>query len=93
MLSRIHEELDGPAVSALRRVIAEVKQQWSVIGWVTKILLPRAPPCFRRPLVQAAFAVVSTHQPVLDPRGGYGSISLCVIHKESLCPNSGDIIG
>jgi hypothetical protein len=30
------EELDGPAVSALRRVIAEVKQSWSVIGWVTK---------------------------------------------------------
>jgi hypothetical protein len=26
------EELDGPAVSALRRVIAEVKQRWSVIG-------------------------------------------------------------
>jgi hypothetical protein len=26
------EELDGPAVSA----IAEVKQRWSVMGWVTK---------------------------------------------------------
>jgi hypothetical protein len=34
-----NEELDGPAVSALRRVIAEVKQRWSVIGWVTKNLL------------------------------------------------------
>jgi hypothetical protein len=30
------EELDGPAVSALRRAIAEVKQHWSDIGWVAK---------------------------------------------------------
>jgi hypothetical protein len=28
--------LDGPAVSALRCTIAEVKQRWSVIGWVIK---------------------------------------------------------
>jgi hypothetical protein len=36
-----------------------------VIGWVTKILLYWAPPCFGRhvkPLVPAVFAVVSTHQ-------------------------------
>jgi hypothetical protein len=33
----ISEELDGPVVSALRRDIAEVKQHWSIIGWVTKI--------------------------------------------------------
>jgi hypothetical protein len=32
------EELNSPAVSALRRVIAEVKQRWSVIEWVTKYL-------------------------------------------------------
>jgi hypothetical protein len=60
-------------VSALRRAIAKVKQRWSVIGWVTKNLISRAPPCFSRhvkPLVPAAFAVVSTHQPELDPRGG-----------------------
>ncbi|RVE42480.1 hypothetical protein evm_012876 [Chilo suppressalis] len=55
--------------------IVEVKQlsQWSVIGWVTKNLLSRAPPCFGRhvkPLVPAAFAVVSTHQSALGPRGG-----------------------
>jgi hypothetical protein len=31
----IIEELDGPAVSALRRAIAEVKQRWSVMRWVT----------------------------------------------------------
>jgi hypothetical protein len=37
------EELDVPAVSALRRAIAEVNQRWSVIGWVmTKNLLSRA---------------------------------------------------
>ncbi|RVE53160.1 hypothetical protein evm_002257 [Chilo suppressalis] len=55
--------------------IVEVKQlsQWSVIGWVTKKLLSRAPPCFGRhvkPLVPAASAVVSTHQSALGPRGG-----------------------
>jgi hypothetical protein len=68
----MYEELDGPAVSALRRAIAEVKQRWSVIGWVTKNLLLRAPPCFGRhvkPLVPAAFTVVRTHQPALGPRG------------------------
>jgi hypothetical protein len=31
------EELDCPAVSALRRAITDVKQRWSVIGWITKI--------------------------------------------------------
>ncbi|RVE45141.1 hypothetical protein evm_010250 [Chilo suppressalis] len=55
--------------------IVEVKQlsQWSVIGWVTKNLLSRAPPCFGRhvkPLVPAASAVVNTHQSALGPRGG-----------------------
>jgi hypothetical protein len=69
----VSEELYGPAVRALRRAIAEVKQRWSVIGWVTKNLLSRAPPCFGRhvkPLVPAAFAVVSTHKRALGPRGG-----------------------
>jgi hypothetical protein len=68
----ISEELDGPAVSALRRAIAEVKQRWSVIGWVTKNILSRATPCFGRhvKLVSVAFAVVSTHQYAIGPRGG-----------------------
>jgi hypothetical protein len=86
-------ELDGPAVSALRLAIAEVKQRWSVIGWVTDNLLSLALPCFEshaKPLVPAAFAVVSTHQPALGPRG-YSQFSLCVIHKEDLCPSSGDV--
>jgi hypothetical protein len=90
----MHEELDGPAVSALRCEIAEVKQRWSFIGWVTKNLLPRAPPYFERHvkfLVPAAFAVVSTHQPALGRVMCYGPFSLCVIHKEGLCLSSGVI--
>jgi hypothetical protein len=69
----VHEKLDDPAVSTLRHAIAEVKQRWSAIGWVTKNLLSRAPPCFGRdvkPLAPAAFAAVSTHQSALGPRGG-----------------------
>jgi hypothetical protein len=66
------KELDGPAASALERMLAEAKQRWSIIGWVTKNLLSRAPPGFERhvkPLVPDTFAVVSTHQPALGPRG------------------------
>jgi hypothetical protein len=76
------KDLDDRAVSALRRMIEEVKQRWSVIG------------CFGRyvkPLVPAAFAVVSTHQSALDPHRGYGSFSFCVIRKEGLYLSSGDI--
>jgi hypothetical protein len=56
-------------------------------------LLSRAPPCFGmhvKPLVPAAFAVVSTHQSALGPRGGLWPV-LWVIHKKGLCPSSGDI--
>jgi hypothetical protein len=38
------EKFGGPAVSAFQRAIAEAKQRWSVIGWVTKSLLSRASP-------------------------------------------------
>jgi hypothetical protein len=72
------EELDGPAVSALLRGIAEIWQRWSVIGWVTKILLSRAAPCFGKhvkPLVPAAFAVV-TYQTALSPRGELWTVHL-----------------
>jgi hypothetical protein len=67
------EELDYPEVSALRRAIAEVKQRWLVIGWVTKNVLSRPPLCSEwhvKPLILAASAVVSTYQPALSPRGG-----------------------
>jgi hypothetical protein len=72
------EELVGPAVNALRRAIAEVKQFWSVIGWVTN-LVSRVLPCFERRvklLVPAAFASVSTHQSALGPRGGLWTVLL-----------------
>jgi hypothetical protein len=36
------EELDGPAVSALRCAIVEVNQFWAVMRWITKNLLSRA---------------------------------------------------
>jgi hypothetical protein len=79
---KYQEELDGSAVTALRRTIAEVKQRWSLDGW-PKIyyleLLRASEGTF------AAFAVVSTHQSELSPRGGF---SLCVIHKEGLCFSS-----
>jgi hypothetical protein len=51
-------------------------------------------PCFGRhvkPLIPAAFAVVSTQQPALGRVVGYGPLSLCVIHKKGLCPSSGGI--
>jgi hypothetical protein len=56
----------------LWRAVAEVKQHWSVIGWVTKNLLSRAPPCSGRhvkPLVHAALAAAITYQPALGPSG------------------------
>jgi hypothetical protein len=45
-----------------------------------------------KPLIPAAFAVVSTHHPALVRVVGFGPFSLSVIHKEGLCPSSGDII-
>jgi hypothetical protein len=59
---------------------------------VNKKLLSRAPPCFGRhvkPMFQAVFVVVSTHQSTPGSRGGY-PLSLCV-HKEGLWPSSGHI--
>jgi hypothetical protein len=58
---------------------------------VTKNGLPRAPLCFGRhvkPLVPAAFAVVSTHH-----SAGYGMFSLCLTHKDGRCPAVGTLIG
>jgi hypothetical protein len=59
-------ELYGPTVSALRRAIAEAKQRCSVIGWVPKNLLSRAPTCFGRhvkPLVPAALQSLAPTNP------------------------------
>jgi hypothetical protein len=76
---RVEKELYGPAVSALHRANVEVKQRWSVMRWVTENLLFRAPPRFGRhvkPLVPAAYTVVSTHQSALGPRGGLWPVLL-----------------
>jgi hypothetical protein len=53
------------------------------------------PPCSGRhvkPLVLAAFVVVSTYQSALGPRRLW-PVPLCVIYKEGLCPSSEDISG
>jgi hypothetical protein len=57
---------------------------------VIKNLISGAPYFARhvKPLVLAAFAVVSTHQFALGPRGPF---SLSVIHKGGLCSRSEDI--
>jgi hypothetical protein len=84
------EELNGSVNSALRRAIAEVNHRWSFIGWVTKNLLSRAPPCFERhvkPLVLAVFAAVSRTDPQWAHVVGYGPFSLCVILKKGLYPS------
>jgi hypothetical protein len=84
------EELDGPAVSALRRAI-EVKQRWSVIGWVTKNLLSRASEGTLSCWPQLHLLSLTPTNPHWARVVGYGPFSLCVIHKEGLCPSSGDI--
>jgi hypothetical protein len=76
------EELDGPVVSELRRLIAEVKQRWWV-SFGTHV----------KPLVPAVFVAVSTHQLALGPRVGlWPVLIMCwITHKEDLCPISRDI--
>jgi hypothetical protein len=69
------------AVSALRRAIAEVKQRWSVIGWVTKKLLSRASEGTLSRWSQLhlqSLAPTNTHWARVV---GYGPFSLCVIYK------------
>jgi hypothetical protein len=85
-------ERDSPAVGALRRAIAEVKQRWSVIRWMTKNILSRAPPCFEGTLSHWS----RLHLQSLAPTNpywarvvGYDPFSLCVIHKEGLWLSSG----
>jgi hypothetical protein len=87
----LDEELDGLAVSALRRAIVEVKQRWSVIGWVTKYLLSRT--LSEGTLSRWSRLELQSLAPT-NPHWarvvGYGPFSLCVIHKEGLCPSNGD---
>jgi hypothetical protein len=89
----MYEELDGPAVNALRRAILKVKQRWSVIGWVTKSLLSRTPLWHVKRLVPAAFADVNTLLPALSTRGGLWPVLLMCNPQGGLCGSSGDING
>jgi hypothetical protein len=95
---RSSEELDGPAVSATllnfgmqSRKLSNVGQ--SLDGW---------PKIFYLELLRASEGTLSRWSRLylqsLAPTNplwvrvvGYGPFSLCVIHKEGLCPNSGDI--
>jgi hypothetical protein len=75
-------------LDARRCAIAEVKQRWSVTGWVTKNLLSRGT------LIRWSRLHLQSLAPT-NPRWArvvvYDPFSLCVIHKEGLCPSSGDI--
>jgi hypothetical protein len=74
--------------------IAEAKPRWSVIGWVTKNILSRAPPCFGRhvkPLARLHLQSLKPTNPHWARVVGYGPFSLCAINKEGLCSSSGDI--
>jgi hypothetical protein len=79
-------------ISALRRAIAEVKQRWSVIGWVTKnsleLLRASERSLSRWSRLHSLLAPTNLHWARVV---GYGPFSLCVIHMEGLYLSSGDI--
>jgi hypothetical protein len=98
ILCMLYVHINLPQICLFKPVrscaIVEVQQRSSVIGWVINIILSWASPWFEKhvkPLVPAAFAVVSTHQHAPRRVVGYDLFSLCVIHKEGLCPSSWDI--
>jgi hypothetical protein len=71
------EQLDGPCYCASE--CDRGGEAILVIGWLTKNVLSQAPPCFGRffnPLVPAVFAIITTHQPALGPRGGLSPVLL-----------------
>jgi hypothetical protein len=75
-----------------RRAIAEAKQrsQCSAIGWVTNLLSRASEGTLSRwsRLHLQSLAPTNPHWARVV---GYGPFSLWVIHKEGLCPSSGDI--
>jgi hypothetical protein len=86
-LVNLIEELDSSAVSLLRRTIANAKQHWSVIEWMTNI-------CYLE-LLRASEGTLSRwsrmYMQSLVPTNPhwarvvvYGPFSLWVIHKEGL---------
>jgi hypothetical protein len=75
------KELGGPAVNALC-AITKVKQRSQRSSDDQKFIISST--------ILATFAIVTTHHPAIGSRDGYGPF-LCVIHKEGLCPSSGNI--
>jgi hypothetical protein len=62
------------------------------LGWVTKNSLSRAPPCFGRHVDPGCnLQSIAPTNPHWARVVHYGPFSLCTIHKEGSCPNSGHI--
>jgi hypothetical protein len=81
-------------VSALRLAIAEVKQHWSVIGWVTKNFISRVSRASEGTLSRWSrlyLQSLATTNPHWTRVVGYGLFSSWVFHKEGLCLSSADI--
>jgi hypothetical protein len=73
------------------RAIAEAKQHWTVIGWLTKIYyldLLHASECTLA-VGLGCIAVVSTHTPHWARVVGYGPFTLCVIQRKGRAPALG----
>jgi hypothetical protein len=70
-----------------------IVERWSVIGWVTKILLSRAWAGTLRRRSWLHLQSLAPNNPHWARVVGYGPFSLCVIHKEGLYASSGDING
>jgi hypothetical protein len=86
--------LDGSAVSFGVRSWKLSNVRKRSVGWVTKIIISRAPPCYGRHFSRWS----RLHWQTLPGTNqhcarvvGYSSISLCEINKEDLCLSSGDI--
>jgi hypothetical protein len=94
VLQSRQKELDGPAVSALSVQSCKLSNVGrSSDGW---------PKIYYLELLHASEDTLSSwcrlHLQALGPTNShrarvvdYGLLSLCVIHKEGLCPSSGDI--
>jgi hypothetical protein len=82
------------APRSLRQAIVEVKQCWSIIGWVTKIYyleLLRASEGTLSRWSRLHLQSLKSTNPHWARMVGYGPFSLCLIQEEGLCPSRGDI--
>jgi hypothetical protein len=78
--------IDVLAVSALWHTIVEIKQRWSVTGPLGDRALEGTLNRWSRLQLQS-LAHTNPHWARVI---AYGPFSLCVFHKERLCPSSGD---